>query len=273
MAVDTRPDAPPPRLAIEGRLQEFDRGLHALIALTQGPVLLCQDRGHDLIAAGSFGERLRIVKSEALHPWGLAGLQIHRHYPARPGRPVWDIHAEDVADIGALLETGLLPETRLVSIAGSALRQARLVRCQPGADLRGLVHGFVKPGAHAILSGSALDGHEARWLGQRDRQATAMGRSGGGQPGHWLTSALRRASRPVPLIPTAALEQSLGGALPAAALVRALSAGDRESAVRLGALSLVEEDLALADYVTCAAPRLSFLLRRMLQGIEAEEEG
>ena len=101
----------------------------------------------------------------------------------------------------------------------------------------------------------------------------ATEKPGGGEIGHWLTSALRSASRPVPLIPTAALEQSLGGALPAVALVRALSAGDRETAVRLGALSLVEEDLALADYVTCAEPRLSVLLRGILQAIEAEEAG
>jgi Na+-transporting NADH:ubiquinone oxidoreductase subunit A len=270
MALDTRPDAPDPRVALEGRLADLSRGLRALIALTPGPVFLCQDRRDDLLDVGDVRDRLRLVKTDALHPWGLAGFQIHRHCPALSEQPVWDIHVEDVAAIGTLLTEGLVDETRHVRIAGPAMRQTRLVRCQPGADMRGLSRGHVQPGPHAILSGSALDGHEARWLAHRDRQVTVIDRLGGGQGGHWLLSALRRASRPVPVIPTAALEQSLGGALPAAALVRALSSGDSETAVRLGALSLVEEDLTLADYVTCAEPRLSELLKTMLQRIERE---
>ena len=75
----------------------------------------------------------------------------------------------------------------------------------------------------------------------------------------------------MPLIPTAALEQALGGALPAVALLRALSAGDDETLAKLGGLTLLEEDLALADYVTGAEPRLSALLRGALDRIAAEE--
>ena len=41
--------------------------------------------------------------------------------------------------------------------------------------------------------------------------------------------------------------------------------------MRLGLLSLLEEDLALADYVTAAKPRLSAQLRGLLTRIEKEE--
>jgi len=82
---------------------------------------------------------------------------------------------------------------------------------------------------------------------------------------------LRSAARPLPIIPTAALSQALGRSLPAAALVRALGGGDAETAVKLGALSLVEEDLALADYVTAADPPLARQLRILLDQIEAQE--
>ncbi len=89
--------------------------------------------------------------------------------------------------------------------------------------------------------------------------------------GHWFLSALHRAARPLPLIPTAALEQALGGAMPAIPFLRALAAGDAETATRLGALSLLPEDLALADYVSCAEPGLSGLLAGMLARLQAEE--
>ena len=88
---------------------------------------------------------------------------------------------------------------------------------------------------------------------------------------HWFFAALEGAARPLPLIPTAALDRALGGALPAAAFLRALAAGDGETAVRLGALSFVEEDLALADYVTAAEPRLTGLLRGLLDRVREEE--
>ena len=273
MARDTRPAAPDPRMAIKGREEDFGRGLAALCALGDGPVYVCQARGADLCDAKGLGNRVRFEKSNGKHPWGLAGFQIHKLHPAETGKPVWDVHAEDVAGLGAFLATGLVPDTRLVSISGTALREQRFVRCQPGADLRGLSHGLVKPGQHAILSGSALDGHEARWLGLRHRQTTVLSGAGGSHRRHWFLSALQGASRPLPIIPTAAVDQAMGGAMPAAALLRALSAGDAETAVKLGALSFLAEDMALIDYVTGAEPRFSEVLTALLERIAEEEVG
>nr|WP_253949041.1 Na(+)-translocating NADH-quinone reductase subunit A [Mangrovicoccus sp. HB161399] len=268
MALDTRPGAPDPVRAVAGAEEAFARGLAALQCLASEQVFLCRAEGPARLPEPP---GVRVVTARALHPWGLAGFQIHRHFPAAIGRPVWDIAAEDVAAIGELLETGMLRETRLVSVAGGALRDARLVRTQAWADLRGLAQGHLKPGRNVILSGSVLEGRESRWLLPRDRQATVALPADPRRRTHWFLRALKGASRPLPLIPTAAVEHALGGVVPAMPLLRALSAGDGEAAARLGALSLLEEDLALADYVTCAEPRLSGLLGGLLQRIEAEE--
>ncbi len=264
MAIDSRPAAPDPLIALQGRHEDFQRGLTALATLTPH-LYLCG--GADL----ALPDGVRRIRCGALHPQGLAGIQIHRHHPARIEAPVWDIHAEDVAALGALLADGMLPPTRLVSVTGAALHRARLLRCQPGADLRGLCHDITRPGPHQILAGDRIGGHAAHWLGPRDRQVSVLPRGEGRDRGHWFNAALRRAARPLPIIPTAALDQALGGDIPAAALIRALASGDSEGAVRLGALSLLEEDLALADYVTGADPTLSSQLRVLLQRIHAEE--
>lgn len=269
MALDTRPNAPPPAIALEGREEAFLSGLRALARLADGPVVVC----HDDALANSMtgrGESARWQKLASTHPHGLAGLQIAGLYPARIGKPVWDIHAEDVADIGAFLASGLVPETRLVSLAGSAVREHRLMRCQPGADLRALCYDRVKPGPHRLLMGSYLDGVESRWLGTRSRQVTALSGTAAKIKSHWFSAALRRAGRPLPIIPTAALEQAFGGLLPSAALVRAIASNDAETATRLGALSLIEEDVALADYLTDANPQIALMLRAMLDRIAEE---
>jgi Na+-transporting NADH:ubiquinone oxidoreductase subunit A len=266
MAADTRPLAPDPALAIEGEAAaHFALGMSAVARLTSDMVLVRPHRRTDAWA----GSPARTLRVGDLHPQGLAGIQIHRHLPARSDRPVWDIAAEDVAAIGHLLALGRLPATRLVSVAGPGLREVRLVRCQPGADLRALTFAHMTPGPRAILSGSAIEGRESRWLGLRDRQVTVLPRRMPASAPHWLGAALRRASRPEPVIATAAVEQALGGLLPAMPLLRALAVGDDEAAVQLGALSLVEEDLALVDYVTDAQPRFAGLLRAALDRIEA----
>ncbi|GKY90150.1 Na(+)-translocating NADH-quinone reductase subunit A [Sinisalibacter aestuarii] len=271
MGLDTRPLAPAPHRAVANRDDDVARGLHALLRLTDGPVYLCQDRSAPLSTAAVTSDRLHLVSIRASHPLGLPGQQIHRHRPATIDRPVWDVHLEDVAGIGALLATGLVPETRLVSVGGPALREAREVHCQPGADLRHLSHGLVKPGPHVVLSGSALDGREAHWLLGRDRQTTVLEIPHRPARPHWFQAALSRASRPKPLIPTAALEQAFGGALPAVPFLRAMASGNAELFTRLGGLSLLEEDVALVDYVTRAEPGITAMLSSMLDRIAAEE--
>jgi Na+-transporting NADH:ubiquinone oxidoreductase subunit A len=267
MAVDTRPLAANPRLALdEGSAKSLQRGLAALEALCPGPIFFCQDRGADIAPEM---ERLHIVRVGDLHPAGLAGHRILDRFPARIDRPIWDIGVDDVVAIGALLEEGILPATRLVAVVGPGLRASRLVRCQPGADLSEICYRSLKPGPTAILSGSVLDGVRARWLGEKDRQVTVLQHSDTKPQRHWLEAALRRASRPEPIIATAAVEEALGGFMPAMALLRALSVGDDEAAAELGALSLVEADLAMVDYVTSAAPRFSDLLRAALDRMES----
>ncbi|MBI1620814.1 Na(+)-translocating NADH-quinone reductase subunit A [Aquamicrobium zhengzhouense] len=267
MAIDTKPLAPDPCLALKGEtLDHLKLGLQALATLFDGPIRFCQDDGPAIVEES---DRIRIARAGPLHPAGLAGSFLRREFRSGQNLNIWEISAEDVVGIGHLLSEGFLPATRLVSVAGPGLRETRLVRCQPGADLRELCHAHMKPGPHTILSGSALDGREARWLGWRARQVTVLERRDTKPQPHWLESALRRASRPEPVIATSAVEHALGGAMPGMALLRALAIGDDETAAELGALSLLEEDLALVDYVTAASPRFADLLRACLDRIEA----
>jgi len=269
MAIDTRPDAPDPLLTLEGREDDFGRGLSALARLTGGQVFLCQPNDARIAGIAESG-RVRIVRCGKRHPQGSPGIRVHRSCPAGLDAPVWDMHAEDVAALGALLATGELPMMRLVHVAGAALRHGRTLRTHPGADLRQLTRRLVAPGPHVLLSGSALDGKSARWLGARDRQVTVLPRTGERRAAHWLVAALTASAGGRPAIPTAALTQSLGAALPAAAFIRAIGAGDDETAVKLGLLSMLEEDLALADYVLSGAGHLLAEMRAMLDRIEAE---
>ncbi|MGR3578228.1 MAG: Na(+)-translocating NADH-quinone reductase subunit A, partial [Sagittula sp.] len=68
----------------------------------------------------------------------------------------------------------------------------------------------------------------------------------------------------------AGLEQAFAGTLPAAPFLRALGAGDDETAMKLGVLSLLDEDVALADYVLSENGEIATQLRTMLDRIRSE---
>jgi Na+-transporting NADH:ubiquinone oxidoreductase subunit A len=272
MLLDARPGAPCPGAAVKDRTPDLEAGLDALCRLTPGPVFLCQSPGAETVGMAGRKANLRLLKTALHYPRALPGFLAHQHFPALPDRPIWDIHGEDAAGLGMLLRSGMIPETRRVRIGGPALTRSLTVDCQPGADLRGLCQGLVAPGAHRLLTGPAMGGNPARWLGTRDRQVCALPDMAAPRRDHWFFAALRRAARPLPLIPTAALEQAMGGVLPAMPFLRALSAGDQETAQRLGALSFLEEDLALADYISGAKPPLSSLLRVLLDRVAAERQ-
>ncbi|MXQ09241.1 Na(+)-translocating NADH-quinone reductase subunit A [Alphaproteobacteria bacterium GH1-50] len=269
MAADTRPLAPDPATALEGREEAFLRGVAALETLTDGPVLIFSAEGARIPDTGRGAGRIRRLICGARHPQGSAGIRIHQAFPAGLEAPVWDIHAEDVAAFGTLLETGVLPMLRLVRIGGPALREGRLLRTHPGADLRQLTRRIVAPGQHVVLAGSVLDGRPAQWLGPRDRQVSVLPREGAARKPHWLIAALSR-SAIAPAIPSAGLDQAFGGALPALPFIRALAAGDDETAMKLGLLSLLEEDVALADYVLSEEGQITAQLRAMLDRIQSE---
>lgn len=270
MGADTRPYAPDPQQDLDGREAALAKGLAALRQLSDGPVFVCWPANTARSDHSTAGTDIRWIACGPRHPQGSAGIRIHQSCPAGFDAPVWDLHAGDVADLGDLLDTGVLPMMRHLRIAGTGLREGARLRTHPGADLRQLTQRIAAPGPHVLMSGSHLDGRPARWLGQRSRQITVLSREAPPSRPHWLIAALTESARTRPAIPTAALGQSLGKVVHAAPFIRALGAGDDETAMSLGLLSLLEEDIALADYTLGAGGAIMDQLRTLLDRIQAE---
>ena len=270
MASDTRPHAPDPVEEITGREEALARGLTALATLAGGTVFVCWPGNAPTPSLDLGDVDIRWIRCGPRHPQGSAGIRIHQCCPAGLDAAVWDIHAGDVAALGEMLATGVLPMTRAVRIAGPGLAEGRSLTTHVGADLRQLTQRITAPGPHTLVSGSALDGQPARWLGPRDRQITVLPRDTAPTRPHWLIAALTDRAGSRPAIPTAALDQSLGGGVPAAPFIRALGAGNDEAAMSMGLLSLLEEDIALTDYVLGAGGEIAGQLRAMLERIRTE---
>jgi Na+-transporting NADH:ubiquinone oxidoreductase subunit A len=318
-AIDTAPHAPDPQVVLAGRDEAFALGLAALARLAApARTLLCVAPGSPLagaaeranagrvagVAAGAPAGQaaaIEVHEFDGPHPAGTPGLHIHRLHPVGSASSVWHIGYQDVAAIGHLLMTGHLDVERVVSLAGPAVKQPRLVRTRLGASLADLVRGELSEGDVRVISGSVLEGRTAggeatAFLGRHHRQVSALfegrerelfgwiapqrakfsvwnvvaGRLAAWRhgPGLPLTTTTNGGDRA--MVPIGSYERVMPMDLMATHLLRALAAGDAEQAVALGALELDEEDLALATFVCPGKTEWGPLLRRVLERVEKE---
>ncbi|MDZ7640751.1 MAG: NADH:ubiquinone reductase (Na(+)-transporting) subunit A [Desulfurivibrio sp.] len=155
--------------------------------------------------------------------------------------------------------------------------------------------------ANRLLSGSVLDGRRAagptRYLGRYHDQVSALADQPGSGLFSWLgpggdrfsaipaflsaltgfkggdgrlamTTALWGGKRAV--YPLGTYERVMPLDIVATALLKSIAAGNTEKCVELGALELIEEDLALCSYVCPGKNDFGPMLRRVLSKIEEE---
>jgi len=274
-AIDTEPLAPDPAAVIAAHASEFCRGLDALSQLTESPLYLCQ-AGNAGIPAGE-SKRLRIARFDGPHPAGLAGSHIHELCPIRfDGAVVWHIGYQDVIALGYLMATGRAWTRRVISLAGPAVVEPRLINVSLGAAIDEVVAGELKDDGARVVSGSMLCGHIAfgteAYLGRHHRQITALPEANRDHV-PWWNAALSDTSlggEPGPLIPTGDLERVAPAGILPVPLLRALLVGDVDRARDLGALELIEEDLMLLSYVCPSKTDYGSLLRKVLDQLHEE---
>lgn len=293
-AMDTNPLAADPEVIINQESEAFTAGLDVLSILTNGKVYVCKASGTLPTSSQSNVEEHVFA---GVHPAGLAGTHMHYLYPVNLENVAWHLNYQDVIAFGKLFLTGEIYTDRVVSLAGPAVKEPRLVRTCVGANLEELTDGEVLPGEVRVISGSVLTGTYASgphaYLGRYHVQVSALheGREkelfGWAMPGSHKFSITRSfLSHLFPsrvfnmttttngsdrsMVPIGNYERVMPLDIEPTLLLRDLCAGDSDSAQRLGVLELSEEDLALCTFVCPGKYEYGDLLRDCLDKIEKE---
>ncbi|WP_373060886.1 Na(+)-translocating NADH-quinone reductase subunit A [Gemmatimonas sp.] len=204
-AMDTQPLAPHVDVIIAERSEDFARGLEALVALTDAPVYLCRALGSH---SGDGVKGVHVAEFTGKHPAGTVGYHIHRLAPVSREHVAWHLGAQDVMRFGALLRTGHLDATQVVSLGGPLVREPRLLRTVLGANVRELLHGELNAGdTHAASS----NGHGAT----RDHRIISGSVLTGRQVDDDITGYLGRFHQQISVIPESRASAFLGWMLPA----------------------------------------------------------
>ncbi len=295
-AMDTNPLAPDMDAVMAGREADIAGGLALLSKLTDGKVYFCKAAGSKLSPGGASNVQQEEFRGK--HPAGLTGTHIHTLHPVNRKRVVWSIGIQDVAAIGALARTGRLDVTRVVSLAGPAATQPRLLKTRIGARVDQLAAGETIDGEVRLVRGSVLSGHTAMgelfgYLGRFDNGIACLAEDrerrflGWLAPGgnmystvraflsgfvkkkeYALTTTTHGSHRA--MVPIGMFERVMPLDIMPTFLLRALLVDDLERAEKLGCLELAEEDLGLCSFVSPGKEDYGKHLRRNLTTIWKE---
>jgi Na+-transporting NADH:ubiquinone oxidoreductase subunit A len=292
-AMDTNPLAADPAVIIKENSEAFTQGLTVLKRLTANEVFVSKAPGADVPVA----DGVTVNEFAGKHPAGLVGTHIHFLKPVGAEKFVWHVGYQDVIAIGKLFTTGELDSSRVISLAGPAAKNPRLVRTLVGASTAELAAGEVNEGEVRLVSGSLLQGVTAQgvhgYLGRyhvqvamlaEGREKEFMGYMYPGPnmfsvtraymshlfPGKLfnMTTSTNGSSRA--MVPIGNYERVMPLDMLPTLLLRDLCAGDTDGAQQLGALELDEEDLALCTFVCPGKTDYGVLLRDCLTTIERE---
>ncbi|PCI60425.1 MAG: NADH:ubiquinone reductase (Na(+)-transporting) subunit A [Gammaproteobacteria bacterium] len=292
-AMDTNPLAANPEVIISEQSDAFKNGLTLLTRLTDGNVFVSKASGANI----AIESNVKVNEFAGKHPAGLVGTHIHFLSPVNADKFVWHIGYQDVIAFGQLFTTGELNSERVISLAGPAAKNPRLVRTILGASTNELITGEAIDGELRVVSGSVLLGSDATavhaYLGRYHVQVSLLleGREkefiGYMMPGankfsvtraylsHLFPSKLFNMTTSTngserAMVPIGNFERVMPLDILPTLLLRDLCAGDTDSAQQLGALELDEEDLALCTFVCPGKTDYGVLLRDCLTTIEKE---
>lgn len=294
--MDTNPLAADPTVIIRENGAAFEKGLKILSKLTTGKVFVTGKPGSDVPVPKT--DSVEVHQFDGVHPAGNVGTHIHYLDPIAGNKVVWSIGYQDVIDIAKLFETGELPVERVIAIGGPKALKPRLVRTRVGANLNELLTDEVATDCNVrMISGSVFGGRRGdgpcAYLGRFANQVSVL------EEGHkrefmgWLSPGPNKFSvlniylsklvsgklfnfttttngSERAMVPVGTYEEVMPLDILPTQLLRSLIVGDTESAQKLGALELDEEDLALCTFVCPGKYEYGPILRENLTRIEIE---
>lgn len=205
---DTAPLAPGFNLTVQGRGEDFQKGLEVLTKLTEGNVNVALDARSDKSPPQEFtaveGVKKHWVKGQ--HPAGNVGIHIHHIDPVNNGEVVWHLDVHGVLVLGALFNKGIFDTSRVIALTGYEFEKPRFLRVHQGVSVEKLVQDIkfekqvedidhdgnevtVNKKNVRLISGDPLTGKEISsngYLGFFDDQITTVEEGDYYEPFGWL---------------------------------------------------------------------------------------
>lgn len=289
---DTNPLAGDLSFSLQGQERYFQAGIAALAKLTAGKVHVNVDGSKAVPAIFSGVKDAQINQFSGPHPTGNVGVQIHHLDPINKGDIAWTISAVGVVQLGKFVLEGIYDASKLIALTGSEMTKKGYVKTFTGANVSTLLAGNTAAGHLRVISGNVLTGEQVAndgYLGFYHNQLTVIPEGEYEEFLGWLKpsatklsfhkaigmfSFLRSGEFTVdtnthgeerPFVVTGVFEKVLPMDILPTYLFKAIVTEDFDEMEELGLYELIEEDVALCEFVDPSKNEIQKLVRH---GIE-----
>jgi Na+-transporting NADH:ubiquinone oxidoreductase subunit A len=285
----TAPLSPDLDFAVKDEAEAFQAGVEALQKLTEGKVNINLNAEYPPSSVFTKVKGVEFNYFSGPHPAGNVGIQIHHVEPIFKGDLIWAVDPLDVIIIGRLFLKGVYDATKIIALAGSEVQKPRYFIVKTGASISNIVsNNLVQPvDKLRFISGDVLTGTSIAdngFLGFYDSMVTVIPEGDHYEFLGWASPGINKFSLTrtflSKLIPDKkfALHTNLNGGERAYVitgqydkvlpmniypvhLIKAILAKDIDKMENLGIYEVVEEDMALCEYVCTSKTEVQSILR------------
>lgn len=295
---DSSPLAPDYSFVLNGQEQYFQAGIDVLKKLTSGAVHVNVDGKAEVSQLFSKVKNAQTNTIIGSHPAGNVGVQIHHLDPISKGDIVWTVNPVGVTQIGKLFLEGIYDTSRLVALTGAQIQERGYAKMYAGACLNKLSE-MVQGNDNRYISGNVLSGESIGkdgYLGYYHNQITVIPEGKEEEFLGWIKPSKNKLSfhkafgmltflngkdkefevntntygEERNFVVTGTFEEVMPMDILPTYLFKAIMAEDYDDMEALGIYEVIEEDVALCEFVDVSKNPLQEVLR---EGIELIKEG
>ena len=176
-AFATAPLAADPEFALGADFEHIQTAVNALAKLTEGGVHVSLSSATASTTSFSKLQNVTLHTFTGKHPAGNVGVQIHHINPISKGETVWTVSLVMLAAIGKLFNTGKYDVRRKIAVTGPKVNTPAYVEGYPGISMKDLKDFYNASEELRFISGDVLTGANVGaegYLGFFDNQVTIL---------------------------------------------------------------------------------------------------
>ena len=294
---DSHPLAPDYNLILKGEDRTFQIGIEVLKKFTAGTIHVNIDGRGEVNQVYTGDESVQINKFTGIHPIGNVGVQIHHIAPINKNDLVWTINPYGVVQIGRLFLEGHYDAKKIIALAGSEVKNPQYYKTLGGASIKNFIEDNLNSNHVRYISGNVLTGENIGaqgHLGYYDQMFTVIPEGDKPEFFGWFLPSFKKLSFSRSIGSLSFLNSSKkeyvidtnmhGGArafvqtgdfekvtpmdiLPTH-LIKSILAEDYDEMEALGIYEIIEEDLALCEFIDVSKHDIQAIVREGLNLIQ-----
>lgn len=286
---DSHPLAPDYGYIFNGEEKYLQVGIEILNKLVEGLVHLNINNKDEVPVVFSQLRDVEINKFSGPHPAGNVGVQIHHIDPINKDEVAWTLNPLGVIQIGKLFLKGQHDSSKIIALTGSEVKEPRYYRTHVGASVKKYLENNLNGDNNRIISGNVLTGEKVGfegYLGHYHHQITVIPEGDYHEMFGWILPQSKKLSfhrglgllsflnprkeyeldtntngEPRAFVVTGAFEQVTPMDMYPTYLIKAILAEDYDDMEGLGIYEVIEEDLALCEFIDLSKHDVQAIVR------------